>query len=400
MQSPASLPLTLLLGLLIALTALAIDSTLPALPALAAAFGAEAGAAQFTLTCFFAGVAVGQLTWGPISDRYGRRPALIAGLALCAAASAAAAFSQGLSTLALLRAAQGFGTSACAVVARTVVRDLYSHERAAQMLARMMIVFGIVPIAGPLIGGRLLEAWGWGAVFWLHAAVAAVLLVSVARGLAETAPVERRALTPGQIAAAFRELLAHRGFVAAFCVLLAIQVGIMAWITSSAFVLIRGFGVSPDGYALLFALVMLGQISGAWASSRLVMRHGIARMLAAGATIGAISGVAMAALAFAGVSHWSAVVGPMLGFMFASSLVLPHATAAALTPFPRIAGTAASLMGSVQFACGALVGAALGAAFDGSARPLAATVAVAGVAAFAALHLLYKPPTEALRGPR
>lgn len=400
MQSPASLPLTLLLGLLIALTALAIDSTLPALPALAAAFGAEAGAAQFTLTCFFAGVAVGQLAWGPISDRYGRRPALIAGLALCAAASAAAAFSPDLGTLALLRAAQGFGTSACAVVARTVVRDLYSHERAAQMLARMMIVFGIVPIAGPLIGGRLLEVWGWGAVFWLHAAVAAVLLASVARGLAETAPRERRALTPGQIAAAFRELLAHRAFVAAFCVLLAIQIGIMAWITSSAFVLIRGFGVSPDGYALLFALVMLGQISGAWASSRLVMRHGIARMLAAGSTIAAISGVAMAALAFAGVAHWSAVIGPMLGFMFASSLVLPHATAAALTPFPRIAGTAASLMGSVQFVCGALVSAALGAAFDGSARPLAATVAAGGVAAFAALHLLYKPATEALRGQR
>lgn len=400
MQSPASLPLTLLLGLLIALTALAIDSTLPALPALAAAFGAEAGAAQFTLTCFFAGVAVGQLAWGPISDRYGRRPALIAGLALCAIASAAAAFAPGLGTLALLRAAQGFGTSACAVVARTVVRDLYSHEHAAQMLARMMIVFGIVPIAGPLIGGRLLEAWGWGAVFWLHAAVAAVLLVSVAQGLAETAPRERRALTPGQIAAAFRELLAHRAFVAAFCVLLAIQIGIMAWITSSAFVLIRGFGVSPDGYALLFALVMLGQISGAWASSRLVMRHGIARMLAAGSTLGAISGVAMAALAFAGASHWSAVIGPMLGFMFASSLVLPHATAAALTPFPRIAGTAASLMGSVQFACGALVGAALGAAFDGSARALAATVAAGGVAAFAALHLLYKPAAESLRGPR
>ena len=400
MQASASLPLTLLLGLLIALTALAIDSTLPALPALAVAFGAEAGAAQFTLTCFFVGVAVGQLAWGPISDRYGRRPALIAGLALCAAASVAAAFAPGLGTLALLRAVQGIGTSACAVIARTVVRDLYSHEHAAQLLARMMIVFGLVPMVAPLIGGRLLVAWGWGAVFWLHAAVAAALLVSVARGLEETAPSERRALTPGQIAAAFRELLSHRGFMAAFCVLLAMQIGIMAWVTSSAFVLIRGFGVSPDGYALLFALVMLGQIFGAWASSRLVMRHGIARMLAAGCSLGALSGGAMAALAFTGVAHWSAVALPMLVFLFASSLVLPHATAAALTPFPRIAGTAASLMGSVQFVCGALVSAALGAAFDGSARPLAATVAAGGVAAFAALHLLYKPATESLRGPR
>jgi DHA1 family bicyclomycin/chloramphenicol resistance-like MFS transporter len=130
------------------------------------------------------------------------------------------------------------------------------------------------------------------------------------------------------------------------------------------------------------------------------MRHGIARMLAAGATLGALSGGAMAALAFAGVAHWSAVVLPMLVFLFASSLVLPHATAAALTPFPGIAGTAASLMGSVQFACGAVVGAALGAVFDGSARPLAAAVAFGGVAALASLHLLYKPALEALRGQR
>jgi DHA1 family bicyclomycin/chloramphenicol resistance-like MFS transporter len=399
-QSSASLPLTLLLGLLIALTALAIDSTLPALPALASAFGAEAAAAQFTLTSFFVGVALGQLAWGPLSDRFGRRPTMLAGLALCAAASALAPLAPDLGALAVARAIQGLGTSACAVIARTVVRDLYSHEHAAQLLARMMIVFGLVPLVGPFIGGRLLAFRGWGAVFWLHAAVATALLIWVARGLGETAPGERRTLAPRRIAAAFGELLAHRGFVAAFCVLLAMQVGIMAWITGSAFVLIRGFGVSPDGYALLFALVMIGQISGAWASSRLVMRHGIARMLRAGTTLGALSGGAMAALAFAGVAHWSAVVLPMLVFLFASSLVLPHATAAALTPFPGIAGTATSLMGSVQFACGALAGAALGAAFDGTARPLAAAVAAGGVAAFASLHLLYKPAAETLRGPR
>lgn len=399
-QSSASLPLTLLLGLLIALTALTIDSTLPALPALAFAFGAEAGAAQATLTFLFAGAALGQLAWGPISDRYGRRPALLAGLVLWGAASLLAALAPSLGALAVARALQGMGASACAVVSRTVVRDLYSHEHAAQLFSRMMIVFGVVPIAGPLLGGQLLAAWGWGAVFWMHAAVAAALLVSVARGLEETAPVERRTLAPRQIAAAFRELLAHRGFVAAFCVLLAIQVGIMAWITSSAFVLIRGFGLSPAGYSLVFALGMLGQISGSWASSRLVMRHGIARMLAAGTLLAAISGTALAALAFAGAPHWSAVIVPMLGFMFASALVVPHATAAALTPFPHVAGTAASLMGSVQFACGALVGAALGAAFDGTARPMAAAVGVAGVASFAALHFLYKPAAEVLRGQR
>jgi DHA1 family bicyclomycin/chloramphenicol resistance-like MFS transporter len=397
-QSPASLALTLLLGLLIALTALAIDSTLPALPALASAFGAEAGAAQFTLTSLFAGAALGQLLWGPVSDRYGRRPVLLAGLALFAAASALAALAPGLGTLAAARALQGFATSTCSVLGRTVARDLYSHEHAAQLLARMMIVFGIVPILAPLAGGQLLAAWGWSAVFWLHAAVAAALLVSVARGLGETAPTERRTLAPRRIAAAFGELLAHRGFFAAFCVALATQLGIMCWITSSSFVLIRGFGLSPAAYSLAFALVMLGQVAGAWAGSRLVMRHGIARMLALGVSIGAVSGVALAALAFGGATHWSAVVVPMLGFMFASALVVPHATAAALTPFPAIAGTASSLMGAVQFACGALAGAALGAAFDGTARPFAAAVAAASLAALAALHLLFQPAAKAAHG--
>lgn len=380
----------MLLGVLVALPAMGTDLFVPALPLIAQALAVEAGAAQFTLTTFFIGLAAGMLLWGPLSDRYGRKPVLCAGLAAMLAASLAAAHVDSVGAIAAARLVQGLAMSSGAVIARTVVRDLHAHEQAARLLASMTIVFSVVPIAAPLIGAAIAGQAGWRAIFWCFAAIAAALGVAVLAGLRETAPRERSSAHPADIARTFRAILGERRFVAPFLLIICAHVGILAWVSSSAFVLVRGFGVSTAGFGLAFAAVMLGQITGAWASSRLVLRVGIPRLLRLGAALMLAAGIAAAALAWAGAAYWPAVVLPFLVFLFGTALIVPNATAAALSPFPGSAGAAASIIGAIGFTIGAFVSAGLGLAFDGTARPMAALAACAGVGAFLLERKLFR----------
>jgi DHA1 family bicyclomycin/chloramphenicol resistance-like MFS transporter len=265
---------------------------------------------------------------------------------------------------------------------RSVVRDLHAHEQAARLLATVTIVFSIVPIAAPLAGALIVGAGGWQAVFLCLAAAAALLLAATGFGLAETAPAERRSMHPLAIAATFASILRERRFVAPFLLILCSHIGILSWVSNSAFTLVSGLGVSIAAYSFMFATVMLGQISGAWSSRRLVPRLGIARLLRAGAALMLAGGASAALLAWSGVAHWLAVVAPFFAFLFGTALIVPNATASALTPFPASAGSASSLIGAIGFTAGAIVSSLLGAAFDGSARPMASVAALAGVAAF------------------
>jgi DHA1 family bicyclomycin/chloramphenicol resistance-like MFS transporter len=374
--------LTVLLGVLIALPALGTDLFVPAMPVLAQALSVEVGAAQFTLTTYFIGLAAGMLLWGPLSDRYGRKPILFAGLLTMLVACVAATRVDSVAAVAAARLAQGLAMASGAVMARTIVRDLHAHEQAARLLAAMTVVFSIVPVAAPLTGAAVAGAGGWRAIFWTFAAVAAALLVAVFAGLRETAPAARRSAHPADIARTFRVILADRRFLLPFALVLCCHLGILAWVSSSAFVLVRGLGISTPAYGLAFAGVMLGQITGAWACSRLVMGVGIPRLLRAGAALMLAGGAAAAALAWAGVAHWAAVVIPFLLFLFGSALIVPNATAAALSPFPAFAGSASSLIGAVGFTVGAVLSTVLGLLFDGSARPMATVAALAGLLAF------------------
>jgi len=381
-KQETSLRLTVLLGVLMALPALGTDLFLPALPVLAQALAADVAAAQLTLTTYFLGLAMGQLLWGPLSDRFGRKPVLLAGLFLLLASSLAAAAVNSVGAVTAARLVQGLATSSGAVIVRSIVRDLYAHEQAARLLASITIVFSIVPIAAPLGGALLVGSGGWQAVFWCLALAAALLIAATGAGLRETAPGERRSAHPADIARTFRTILAERRFVAPFLLILCAQIGILAWVSNSAFTLVSGLGVSVGAYSVMFAAVMLGQISGAWCSSRLVLRLGIVTLLRSGAALMLAGGLAAAALAWGGVAHWAAVVAPFFAFLLGSALTVPNATASALSPFPRAAGSASSLIGAIAFTAGAAISAGLGAAFDGSARPMATVAALAGVAAF------------------
>jgi DHA1 family bicyclomycin/chloramphenicol resistance-like MFS transporter len=388
--SPGSVWLTVLLGLLLALTPLGTDAYLPALPAMALEFGAPVSAVQLTITTFFLGIAGGQLAWGPLSDRHGRRPVLLAGLGLYLAATIACISSDSIGAIIFWRFVQGLGMSSGPVLSRTIVRDLYSHEHAARMLARMTIVFSIVPIAAPLLGAQLLAWMGWRATFGLLAFMAIVLLAGVAAGLRETAPRERHPVSASGILAVFASVLRERQFTAPFAVMLLSQAGLFAFVTNSAFVLVRALGLSPGEYSVLFAVVMIGQIAGAWFSSRLVMRLGIGGMLRLGTRLACASGLLAAAFAWGGVAHWAAIALPGMAYMFSASCIMPNATAAALSQAISNAGTVSSLMGASSFVLGAAVSVALGALFDGTARPMATGFALAGVAALLAERYLVR----------
>ena len=390
--SPGSVWLTVLLGLLVALTPLGTDSYVPTLPAIAQAFGATVAEVQFTITTFFFGIAAGQLAWGPLSDRFGRKPALLCGLVLFLGSAAACLGAESVAGITWWRFVQGLGMSSGPVIARTIVRDLHSHEKAARMLARMMVVFGIVPIAAPLIGAQLLAWWDWRGTFGLLATVAVCLVASVATGLKETVPQRTATISPARIAHTFASILRERRFIAPFCVLLGVQVGIFAFVTNSSFVLVKALGLSAREYSFLFALVMVGQIAGAWFTSRMVMRLGIAGMLRFGTRLACAAGLLAAVLAWSGAGHWLAIVVPFMAFMFAASCVVPNATAAALSPFPASAGTASSLLGACAFLLGASVSIVLGALFDGTARPMATALALAGLGALLAERFLMRRP--------
>ncbi|MBI2752973.1 MAG: multidrug effflux MFS transporter [Betaproteobacteria bacterium] len=342
----ASLFLTVLLGILIGLTALGMDMFLPAVPAIARAFDAEPGSAQLAVTTYLVGLAIGQFAWGPLSDRFGRKPVLLGGLGLFAASSLACSAAGSLQAVVLLRFAQGIGMSSGPVIARSVVRDLYAREHAAHLLGKMMVVFGFIPVAGPLVGAQVLAWTGWNGVFWVYAAIALALLLTTALGLPETAPAERPPVSPARIAAGYAFLLGDRRFIAPLVTMLCAQLGIIAFVSNSSLVMVQALGLTPTAFSMLFATVMLGQMAGGYLGARLVMRLGIERMVRFGAALAFAAGCLLAALAVSGVAHWSAIVVPMLAYVLGCAFIVPNATAIALSPFPRVAGAASSLLGN------------------------------------------------------
>jgi DHA1 family bicyclomycin/chloramphenicol resistance-like MFS transporter len=254
----------------------------------------------------------------------------------------------------------------------------------------MMAVFGVIPVAAPLLGGPAVALSGWSAVFWVFAAIALALLAAVGLGLGETAPAARPAISPQRIAGSYAQLFRDARFRAALATMLGAQIGIIAFVSSSALAMVQAFGLTPVAFSLLFSLVMAGQIAGGLLGSRLVGRHGMVKMVRVGAALVAVSGTALALLALAGAAHWSAVVLPMIVYLFGCAFMIPNTTAAALTPFPQMAGAASSLLGAIPFGLGALASALLAAAYDGSTRPMAVTIGVSGLLAFAAERQLFR----------
>ena len=383
-----SAAMTLLLGALIAIAPFTMDIYLASMPSMTHALAATPEEVQLTLSVYMYGWGFAQLVAGPLSDRHGRRPALLYGLAIFVAASVACALSRNVYVLIAARLVQAMSLAPIAVVPRAVVRDLHSGDRAAHMLALMGVVLGIAPVAAPIIGSHVHVLFGWQANFVLVALYGAVLWVVVLRALPET--LARRdvlATRPAVILANYGRLLRSRTFCSYMLVAASGFSGLFAFIAGSAFVFVSVLGEGERGFGLMFGAVMLGNITGSVLGSRLVRRLGIGRMVRIGTSLMVLAGVALGGLALAGASHPLAIIVPMFVYMVSFMLTMPPATAGALTPFPAIAGSASSLLAFCQFTAASTAALIVGLTFDGTARPMALTIAVASVAAFATFRL-------------
>lgn len=385
---PSRLRLVLILGALSAFAPMSIDMYLPSLPTLAAEFGASTSTTQLTLSAFFIGLAVGQALYGPLADRFGRKPALYVGLTVYAIATVGCAVSRSVESLIAWRFAQALGGCAGVVVARAVVRDLFDQWSSARMLSTMMLVMGAAPMLAPLLGGWLLAVSGWRSIFWVLLAFGLACLVATVAVLPETRP---RSSQPWGVASALRDyawLLGHRRF---FGYVLAggfAQAGMFAYISGSPFVFIDVYGVPAQAYGWLFGLNALGLITASQINARLIRRWGPDRLLARANLANAVFGLLLVAVAWSRSGGLIALLVPLFGYVASLGFSYPNAAAGAMAPFPERAGSASALLGTVQFGIAAIAGAAVGWWHDGTALPMAVVIALCGTSAFAAQRTL------------
>lgn len=379
MLRPDTFALTLLLALLTGLGPLSMDMYLPSLPDIARALNASTAQTQLTISSYLTGFAAGQIIYGPISDRFGRKPVMLVALALYGVASIVCATTQSIETLTALRFVQALGGSGSIVLARAVVRDLYSGVRAGRELSLMGSITAFAPIVAPVIGGVLQTAFGWRASFILLVMFALVAGSVAARLLPETL----RERTPGPFSLAsmgrlYRSVLAHRGFIAHLGILTATFVGLMAWVSGASIVMQGVYRLSPVEFGGTYAVGAAGYMLGTHIAARIVTRLGLDRTMGIGAVTLAIGGLAMAAVVALGLSHVAWLVGAMTIYLAGMGLTLPQAMAGALTPFPDRAGTASSLMGFTQQTSAAIAAAVIGHYLGHSAWPVAGVVAAMG----------------------
>ncbi|BBK38810.1 Bcr/CflA family drug resistance efflux transporter [Allostella sp. ATCC 35155] len=395
--SPPGRWLVVLVTALVALGPVSTDLYLPSLPALTRDLGSDVASAQLTLSLFLVAFACCQLVYGPLSDRFGRRPVVLAGTVIYLAATVACMLAPTMETLIAARFLQAVGACAGPVLGRAIVRDIYGRDGAARVLAYVGAAMALAPAIGPILGG-FVEVWvGWRGNFALLAIYAAVLLAGVALMLSESNHrLDPRALEPRQLARNYAGFLRSRRYLGYAGAVALGYCGLFAFISGSAHVLIDVVGLTPDRYGFCFAAFVVGYAVGTTLAGRLTMRLGIDRMIGLGAAVAAAGGLAMAALAWADEQSVAAIVGPSVVYMLGVGMIFPNAQAGAMGPFPTKAGAAAAMVGFLQMAIAAAVGILVGHAFDGTSIPMATAIGAAGAGLLLVRFVLLKPENPSL----
>jgi DHA1 family bicyclomycin/chloramphenicol resistance-like MFS transporter len=372
-----------LLGALAAFGPMSVDMYLPAFPALARDFRTSTSTVAFTLSAFFVGLAVGQLVYGPLADRFGRKGPLLVGLALYVLASVACAFAPNIATLVVLRALQAFGACAGLVMSRAMVRDLFDVQAAARVFSLLMLVMGLAPILAPTLGGFMLNLTGWQGIFGCLAGFGLLVLAAVLWGLPETLPPrDRTAIGVGQSAKVYASLLKHRAFLGFSLSGAFASAGMFAYIAGSPFVFMTLHGIPSGRYGLLFGANATGLIGASQVNAWLVRRQVPATRILGRALIGlAVLGALLAGHVTTGLGGFPAMLVTIFGFVATLGLVMPNATACAMGSQRTGHGQASALVGTLQFGIATVSGSVVGAWHDGTARPMGWTIAVCGAAA-------------------
>jgi DHA1 family bicyclomycin/chloramphenicol resistance-like MFS transporter len=379
-----TLTLTALLGLLTAFGPMATDIYVPSMPSIGRLFGVGTAEVQLTLSSYLIGYALGQIVYGPIADRFGRKPALLLALALFCAASFACAVAPGIETLIVARCGQALGAAGVVLLPRAIVRDLHAGDAAGRELSRIGAIMSIVPVVAPLVGGVVQMTLGWRATFVVVVGAGIAASAVVWRLLPET--LQERAAGPVRFVETLRHcgvLLRDPRFLAHSGILGCSYAVVFAWISGSPFVLQNLYGLSPVTFSIAYAIACGGALAGGSIAASLAMRIGLDRTMALGTLCLAAGGLAMMACLALGLPPVASLVLSMVVCHAGNMLATPQAVAGALTPFPHCAGTASSLLGLVQQLSAALAGTVVGFTLGRSAWPLAIAIATMGCVSLA-----------------
>ena len=371
----SSLRIVFILGLLAMLMPLSIDMYLPALPVIAQQFGVPAGSAQMTLSTYILGFALGQLLYGPMADSIGRKPVILGGTLIFAAAASACALAQSIDQLITLRFFHGLAAAAASVVINALMRDIYPKEEFSRMMSFVMLVTTVAPLLAPMIGGAVLVWLSWHAIFWILAIAALLASLMIFFFISETLPVERRQpfhirTTLGNFATLFR----HKRVLSYMLASGFSFAGMFSFLSAGPFVYIELNHVLPQNFGYYFALNIVFLFIMTIINGRFVRRVGALRMFRAGLWIQFVMALWMVLSAAFDVGFWALVVG-VAAFVGCVSLVASNAMAVILDEFPHMAGTASSLAGTFRFGIGAIVGALLSLATFNSAWPMIWSIA-------------------------
>jgi DHA1 family bicyclomycin/chloramphenicol resistance-like MFS transporter len=377
--------LTLILGALSAFTPLAVDMYLPGLPALERTLATDSGGVQRTLSVFFLGLAIGQLILGPLSDRYGRRGPLLVGNLLFIAASIACALAPTIDSLIAARFVQAFGSCAGMVISRAMVRDLFEPREGARVMSLLMLVTGVAPILAPLLGGYILAVFDWHAIFWLMAGIATLVMIAARLWLRETrGPQPDMRLTLGSALRVYADLLTTRRYMGYALASGFGLGGLFSYIAASPFVFIDLYHLSPQAFGWVFGINAVGIIGFSQVNRALLRRFTLDEVL-----IVALFGMASAGLlllvctAFAIGGIWGVWL-PLFLYITSLGAVLPNAGASAMAAEAHRAGSAAALMGTMQFGLGAVTSGLVGLLATSPALGMGMIVGVCGIVGLAA----------------
>ena len=379
MLRPGSVGLTLLLAMLTGVGPLSMDMYLASLPAIGRLLSAPTSQVQLTISAYLIGFAVGQIFYGPVSDRHGRKPVLLAALALYCVASLVCAMASSIDMLIAARFAQALGGSGGIVLARAIVRDLHSGARAGRELSLIGSVMALAPVLAPVVGGVLQTGFGWRSIFVTLVAAGLTGACIVWLLLPET--LARRAaepVSPASMLKSYRAVARNPAYLAYLGLATTSYAGLFAWISGASFVLQNLYGLSPLSFGVAFALGSVGYMTGTTIAARLVIRFGIDGITGLGSCALAAGGLGMVAAVALGFNSAASLVLPVAIYLAGLGMVLPQAIAGAMTPFPERAGAASALLGFVQQCAAALCGAIVGWLLGENAWPLAAAVAAMG----------------------
>jgi len=354
-MKPGSLAGTALLTALVAIGSFSVSIYTPSMPALVADFHTRPAMVKLTLSLFLVGFAVAQLVYGPLSDRFGRRPVLVGGLAIYVIGSLACVAAPSIEAMIAARFLQALGACAGPVLGRAVVRDVHGREGTARVLAWIGAATTLSPAIGPTLGGSIHVWFGWRGNFVLLAVFGAVLLATTWRLLGETnRQLDPAAVRLAPMAGNYHRLLTDRRYLGYMLSGSCIYAGLYAWIAAAPFLFVDRLGFAPDYYGALTVITTGSYVGGSVTAARLTPAVGLDRMILIGCALAVVGAAAMNVLALAVALSAAALLGPMMLFSFGMGLTLANALAGGLLPYPRMAGAASALLGFAQMALAAV----------------------------------------------